>query len=79
MGFVAGDDGDAVDVGVAQGAAVVVVVVFRIEKIAEKALLPKFFGVLVHFHERVVLQKVIDLAGFLDGLDEPYRICKGIE
>ena len=47
-----------------------VVVVLRVGEIAENALLPKLFGVLIHLHEGIVFKKIVDFAGLFDGFDK---------
>ena len=61
----------AVDVpGVAEGAALVDVVVFGVHEVAEESLLPELAQEEVLAGEGVVLQQVVDLAALLDGLDD---------
>ena len=50
------------------------VIVFRIEKVTEKALLPELADVHVLLGERIVLEEVVDLPALLDGFDKGHAL-----
>ena len=66
-------------VGVGELPRAVDVLVLAVDELAEEAVVPELLEVHVVLHERVVLEKVVDLAGLLDGLDEFHAFGRRLE